>query len=79
MIVISAPGKPDLEIEGDDTPKVTVYAHDVFPPAVPSGLQAVFSGVGQSPFVDLIWSPDTDADLADTTCIATKRVNPRSG
>ncbi len=64
VIVISAPGKPDLEIEGDDTPKVTVYAHDVFPPAVPSGLQAVFSGVGQSPFVDLIWSPDTDADLA---------------
>jgi fibronectin type 3 domain-containing protein len=38
--------------------------HDVFPPAVPSGLQAVASGVGQSPFIDLIWAPDTDADLA---------------
>jgi fibronectin type 3 domain-containing protein len=31
---------------------------------VPSGLQAVFSGVGQSPFVDLVWSPNTEADLA---------------
>ena len=35
-----------------------------FPPAVPTGLQAVFLRVGQSPFVDLIWSPDTEADLA---------------
>jgi fibronectin type 3 domain-containing protein len=31
---------------------------------VPTGLQAVFSGVGQVPFVDLVWSPDTEADLA---------------
>jgi fibronectin type 3 domain-containing protein len=43
---------------------VRVFAHDVFPPAVPSGLQAVFSGAGQQPFIDLIWAPDTDADLA---------------
>jgi fibronectin type 3 domain-containing protein len=43
---------------------VAVFAHDIFPPAVPTGLQAVFSGVGQSPFVDLVWSPDTEADLA---------------
>jgi len=43
---------------------VKVFAHDVYPPAVPSGLQAVFSGVGQPPFIDLIWSPVTDADLA---------------
>jgi fibronectin type 3 domain-containing protein len=31
---------------------------------VPSGLQAVFSGPGQQPFIDLLWAPDTDADLA---------------
>jgi fibronectin type 3 domain-containing protein len=43
---------------------VKVFAHDVFPPAVPSGVQAVFSGVGQQPFVDVIWAPNTDADLA---------------
>ena len=31
---------------------------------MPSGLQAVFSGVGQKPFVDLTWAPNTDPDLA---------------
>jgi hypothetical protein len=64
VMVVSEPGKAEEEIEGDDTPSVTVFAHDVFPPAVPSGLQAVFSGVGQAPFVDLIWSPNTEADRA---------------
>ena len=64
LTVVSGPGKPEVEVEGDDTPAVPVFAHDVFPPAVPAGLQAVFSGVGQTPFVDLVWSPDTEADLA---------------
>jgi fibronectin type 3 domain-containing protein len=64
VVVLVGPGEAATEIEGDDTPAVRVFAHDVFPPAVPTGLQAVFSGVGQSPFIDLIWSPDTDADLA---------------
>jgi hypothetical protein len=61
---ISPPGKPELEVEGDDTPEARVFTHDVFPPVVPSGLQAVYSGVGQAPFIDLIWAPVTDADLA---------------
>jgi hypothetical protein len=61
---VSSPGKPEVEVEGDDTPVVQVFAHDVFPPAVPTGVQAVFSGTGQAPFVDLVWSPDTEADLA---------------
>jgi hypothetical protein len=51
-------------VEGEDSPAVRIYAHDVFAPAVPAGLQAVASGVGQAPFIDLIWSPDNDADLA---------------
>jgi len=58
------PGKPEVQVEGDDTPVIRVFAHDIFPPAVPSGLEAVFSGAGQQLFVDLIWAPDTDADLA---------------
>jgi hypothetical protein len=53
-----------LEVEGDDTPPVKVFAHDVFPPVVPTGLQAVFSGPGQQPFVDLIWAPAVQEDLA---------------
>jgi hypothetical protein len=63
MTFVLAPGKPEVEVEGDDTPAVSVFAQDVFPPAIPNGLQAVFSGVGQAPFVDLVWSPDTEADL----------------
>jgi len=61
---IHVEGKPESQFEGDDTPAVKVLAHDVFPPAVPSDLQAVFSGVGQQAFVELIWAPDTDPDLA---------------
>jgi len=54
----------EVQVEGDDTPPVRVVAHDVFPPAVPAGLQAAYSGEGQKPFIDLIWAPVTSADLA---------------
>ena len=50
--------------EGDDSPPQRVFTKDVYPPAVPSGLQAVYSGPGQQAFIDLLWSPVTDADLA---------------
>jgi hypothetical protein len=62
--VMTVLGKSPVEVEGEDTPEVKVFADDVFPPAIPSGLQAVFSGPGQQPFIDLVWVPDTDADLA---------------
>jgi len=52
------------QVEGDDTPSVRVVAHDVFPPAAPTGLQAVFSGPGQKPFIDLIWAGNGETDLA---------------
>jgi hypothetical protein len=64
LTTITEPGKPDIQFEGDDTPEIKVFAHDVFPPAVPSGLQAVFSGPGQEQFIDLIWGPVADIDLA---------------
>jgi hypothetical protein len=60
--VVELSGKP-AEVEGEDTPEVKVFAHDIFPPAVPEGLQAAFSGPGQLPFVDLIWAPVMDSDL----------------
>jgi hypothetical protein len=63
LTVISQAGKPDVSIEGNDTPEVKIFADDVFPPAVPTGLQAVFSGPGQQAFIDLIWAPVTDVDL----------------
>jgi hypothetical protein len=64
VTVVAEAGKPPAQVEGDDTREVKVLAHDIFPPTVPSGLQAVFSGPGQQAFIDLIWAPVTDADLA---------------
>ena|ERR1700690_5966 len=65
VVTVAAPeGGTEQQVEGDDTPAVTVVAHDVFPPAVPGGLQAVYSGPGQKPFIDLIWAPNTEPDLA---------------
>lgn len=63
VTVIDESNKHEAQVEGDDTPELKVFAHDVFPPAVPSALQAVFSGPGQAPFIDLVWAPVTDPDL----------------
>jgi hypothetical protein len=54
----------EVQVEGEDTAPVRVVAHDVFPPAVPTGLQAAYSGEGQKLYIDLIWAPVTSADLA---------------
>lgn len=64
VTMVAAENGMELQVEGADTPAVRVFAHDIFPPATPTGLQAVYSGPGQKPFVDLIWTPDTEADLA---------------
>lgn len=64
LTIVAQAGKAEIQIEGDDSAEVKVFADDVFPPAVPSGLQAVFSGPGQQAFIDLIWTPVTDMDLA---------------
>ena len=61
--MVEVAGKPAVEVEGEDTKDVKVFAHDIFPPGVPTGLQAVFSGEGQQAFIDLVWAPVTDADL----------------
>jgi hypothetical protein len=51
-------------VEGEDSPSVEVFARDIYPPAQPVGLQAVFSSVGQKPFIDLTWAPNLEGDLA---------------
>ena len=63
VAMISGPSG-EQQVEGDDSPHVQMIAHDVFPPATPTGLQAVFSGPGQKPFIDLVWSADSEPDLA---------------
>ncbi len=62
--VTTVSGKTPATVEGDDSEAVAVKPHDVFPPAVPAELEAVASGVGQKPFVDLVWRPDSEPDLA---------------
>jgi hypothetical protein len=64
VTLITQPSGIEQQVEGEDTVSVRVFAHDVFPPATPSGLQAVFSGPGQKPFIDLVWAPNTEPDLA---------------
>ena len=64
VTIVDRKGETEAQVEGEDTPPVTVFAHDIFPPSVPSGLQAVFASEDKKSFVDLVWNPDTDADLA---------------
>jgi hypothetical protein len=64
ITIVVEPNGGEQQVEGEDTPTVRVVAHDVFPPATPSGLQAVFSGPGQKPFIDLVWTPNAEPDLA---------------
>ena len=54
----------NMSVEGDDSKPATTFTRDVYPPSEPTGLQAVFSSVGQKPFVDLTWAPNMDSDLA---------------
>jgi hypothetical protein len=56
--------KDSVDVEGEDSAPLTIVAHDIFPPAVPTALQAVFSGAEQNPFIDLTWNANTDSDLA---------------
>ena len=52
------------EVEGDDSQAVEVVAHDVFPPVPPEGLLAVPSEIPNDKFVDLIWAPNSEKDVA---------------
>jgi len=61
---VVAKGNKVAEVEGEDSPPGTVFTHDVFTPVAPQGLEAVASGVGQKPFIDLAWTPSTIPDLA---------------
>lgn len=53
----------ETSVEGADSKPVEVFTHDIYPPSQPVGLQAVFSSVGQKPFVDLTWAPNMESDL----------------
>ncbi len=54
----------NASVPGDGSKPVEVFTRDIYPPAQPVGLQAVFSSIGQKPFVDLTWAPSVENDLA---------------
>ncbi len=54
-----------VEVASDPSQPVTIDARDVFPPAVPAGLQAVSDPEANA--IDLSWQPDTEPDLAGYT------------
>lgn len=56
-------GDSQHAVEGEDSVPVEVFTRDTYPPAQPGGLQAVFSSVGQKPFIDLSWAPNVEPDL----------------
>jgi hypothetical protein len=56
-------GKRIYSVPGESSAPVEVVTKDVFPPATPTGLQAVYSA-GEQKTIDLTWAPNTDADLA---------------
>ena len=64
VTTVTQEGKPIARVEGDDSSEITVLVYDVFPPAQPVGVQAVFSGPGQKPFIDLTWASNQEVDLA---------------
>jgi hypothetical protein len=57
-------GKP-VEVASEPSQATTVNARDIFPPAVPAGLQAVADSEAHA--IDLSWQPDTEPDLAGYT------------
>lgn len=60
----SPDGKLIKEIEGKDSPPLEITTHDVFPPAVPERLLVMPSEIPEKRFVDLLWAPNTEKDLA---------------
>lgn len=54
-----------LALRSLPSPPVTVTFRDIFPPAIPTGLEAVPGGVALSDrSIDLSWTPDDDSDIA---------------
>jgi len=63
-IVLGPAGEQIASVDGRDSPPITIFTKDVFPPATPEGLQAVFSGLEERKFIDLSWKAGTESDLA---------------
>lgn len=61
--VFSADGRQLAEVQGEWSQPTEVATKDLFPPAAPTGLQAVFTEAQQQRFIDLTWLPSTEPDI----------------
>jgi len=63
---LKVPNGQTFIFDAADSASQDLVAQDVFPPAVPTGVQAVFSGQipGQEAAIDITWNPNADRDLA---------------
>lgn len=63
---VTEQGTTAATVEGAQSAPLEVFAHDIFPPAAPSGVQAVYTPpvAGQRASIDLTWTPNTESDLA---------------
>src|SRR3954470_4753826 len=52
------------QVQGAWSEPHEVAMRDVFPPAQPAGVQAVYTAAGAQQFIDLTWMPSSDPDLA---------------
>ena len=63
-------------VEGDDSKPAEVFTRDIYPPVQPAGLQAVFSSVGQKPFIDLTWAPEHGKRSGGVQHLSARRGRP---
>jgi hypothetical protein len=64
VTTVITPSGLAMEVPGGQSAPAEVFVHDIFPPAQPTGVEAVFSAVGGQRSIDLTWSPNMDSDLA---------------
>ncbi len=62
--VYSRDGQLIGQIEGEDSGPVEVTTHDVFPPDAPERLLVIVGHIPRKKFVDLLWAPNIEKDLA---------------
>jgi hypothetical protein len=62
--VLSPSGETLAEVQGAWSAAQDITPQDIFPPAQPSGVQAIYTESGNQHYIDLTWLPSQEPDLA---------------